>query len=281
MNDLIEDCFFFENKLGQSLYGCIYNRRNYVGDLGIIIVPPIGHERLRCYRECVNLARELSSSGYCVLRFDYRGEGESFGLIENTDVSSRLDDIITAVVECDKRTGIKNFCLLGFRAGAVFSLQVAQELKIKKLILCEPISNTQAYVRQLIRANIIMQRDYFGKIVKGEDEIRKDIQAGKPFSVYGFHFGSEFIQQFETIDINSLAKRYTGESLIVFFSPKKKQPKPTLVEIKKAMDVNGSCDILCSVNHFSWITKKVWNPSFPGLTQSLIDWLQSSRGHEE
>jgi len=65
----------------------------------VVFVPPEGHERLRCCKECVNFARDLARAGYPALRFDYRGEGESSGAFEESDVVSRLLDICAAVDE--------------------------------------------------------------------------------------------------------------------------------------------------------------------------------------
>jgi len=244
-----------------------------MSETGLVIVPPVGHERLRSYRECVNLARNLAKGGFPVLRFDYRGEGESYGYIEDSDVCARLEDIDSAIGELKKRAKVRKFCLLGFRIGAIFSLIAASKLKVTKLILCEPILDTKGYVKNLIRANIIMQRDYFGKIIKKEDEIRRGLAAGIPVSVYGFHLSHNFFAQLEQIDISSYAEKYDGKTLIVYFARRDTQPKPKLLEFQKLMNINGSCGLFCMVNHFSWITKKLWIPSFEGLGQKIINWL--------
>lgn len=272
---ITEHCFFFPENDDQYLYGCSYLPVGKTSEIGVVIVPPVGHERLRCYRESVNLARDLARAGYAVLRFDYRGEGESYGSIENTDVSTRLVDIQTAIIELSKRTKISKLCLLGFRIGAVFCLQIAEKLQIKRLILCEPVLDTKGYVKNLIRANIIMQRDYFGKINKTEEGIRKDLEAGSPVSVYGFHLNRNHIQQLEEIDMLSSAMKYTGKALIIYFALGERPPKPNLLKLKNAIDAHGSCEISCLVNHFSWITKKVWIPFLEGLNQRIATWLEA------
>ena len=275
MTEILEDCFFFYNHKGEYLYGCSYFPSSDQSEIGIVIVPPVGHERLRCYRECVNLARDLAKVGYPTLRFDYRGEGESFGRFEDSNVDTRLEDIKNAIIELQNNSKIKKVFLLGFRAGALLSLIVATKLNVGKLILCEPVLDTKAYIKDLIRANIVMQRDYFGKVIKKDDEIRRDLEAGKPVSVYGFHISHNFFAQLEQIDISSYAERYDGEVLVVYFARREIQPKPSYLELQKLLNMNGSCKCSCLVNHFAWITKKVWMPSFEGLSQKVVAWLDA------
>ena len=273
MNKISEDCFFFYNQQGHYLYGCSYISESGVSETGIVIVPPVGHERLRCYRECVTLARELAEAGYSVFRFDYRGEGESYGSFEEFDISSRLEDIELAINEFKKKAVIKNICLLGLRLGAVFSLITASKLDISYLILCEPVLSIKIYARNLIRANIIMQKDYFGKIIKKENELRTCLKEGNPVSIYGFHMSYNFLKQLEEIDIEFYLRKYNQKTIIVYFARKKVPPSAKLLGLQNIFNENGSCTLLCMVNNFSWMTKKIWVPSFKGLSQNLIKWL--------
>jgi len=273
MVEITEDCFFFYNKEGQYLYGCSYLPQANASDVGVVIVPPVGHERLRCYRECVSLARELAKNGYPVLRFDYRGEGESDGIFEESDVSSRLNDLTCSVAQLLHISGIKNVCLTGFRLGAVLSMMAASQLNIDRLVLCDPIVSTEAYVKNLIRTNIIMQRDYFGNISKKEEDLWKDLDDGKAISLYGYHASNSFFKELLNIDILGLSERFTGNCLILYFAKRQATANTKIKALEERLNRTGRCHSQCIVTKFSWMTKKVWEPSWPAMGTTIAGWL--------
>ncbi len=269
-----EDHFLLEiGKQGQYLYCSHYAPIECSQSKAILVVPPIGHERLRCYRESVNLARSLSGMGFHVFRFDYRGEGESYGYFEKYNVTTRLQDINYAIEEILKRSKVNELCLLGFRLGAVFSLMVTERWGIHDVILCESVTNVKAYTRNLFRANIIMQREYFGKITDNEKDLRKRLMNGETISIYGFHFSNDLIKQLEEVDEEKYLNKYKGDSLFINF-------------MRNESSINSSCDhwnnILCNggkskienlVNDFSWGTKKIWVSRFEGMDRLIKEWL--------
>jgi len=269
-----EEHFFLEiGEQGQYLYCSYYEPVECSLSKAILVVPPIGHERLRCYRESVNLARSLASKGFHVFRFDYRGEGESYGCFEKYDVNTRLQDINRAIEELIKKTNVNELCLLGFRLGAIFSLMVTESWGIHNIILCESVTNVKAHTRGLFRANIIMQREYFGKITDNEKDLRMRLMNGEAISIYGFHFSNDLINQLEEIDEEELLNNFKGDSLFINF-------------VRNGSSANSSCDhwnnILCKggkskienlVNDFSWGTKKIWLPRFEGMERLIEGWL--------
>ena len=267
-----EDCFFFYNKKGQYLYGCSYLPLISMSETGIVIVPPVGHERLRCYRECVNLARDLADAGFAVMRFDYRGEGESFGEFEDFDVSSRLDDICVAADELKKRSGVKNICLLGFRLGALFSIMAAKNFNCTRLILCEPIFDTRKYVRNLIRAHIITVKEYFSDIkIKSEDVLER-LEKGDAVSVYGFHVPANYLQQLENINIGGSLDDFHGNIYFIGFCNKAKEKEipNSLRQYYEMINFSGTCKWISVQTPFSWMTKKMWMDRISGLADKVI-----------
>ncbi|WDN87079.1 hypothetical protein BuS5_00047 [Desulfosarcina sp. BuS5] len=278
MNKILEDCFFFYNQQGHYLYGCSYIPRSNMSETGIVIVPPVGHERLRCYRESVNLARSLAGAGFPVLRFDYRGEGESFGEFADFDINSRLDDIDTALIEVEKRFGINVIILLGFRLGALFALKAANKNNITKLVLCEPVYNLEKFIKNYIRANIIAQRDYFGNTLMKEDDIWKILKKGKTISIYGFQTTLTFLRQLQGFDISAELKLFLGKALLVNFY-KNKQPVAPARQVSNwcaDFSENATYEIEPVKTRFSWTTKKIWTPILSGLNACVIKWIKTN-----
>ncbi|MCD6184282.1 MAG: alpha/beta hydrolase [Deltaproteobacteria bacterium] len=276
MNKILEDCFFFYNQQGHYLYGCSYIPRSDMSETGIVIVPPVGHERLRCYRECVTLARELAEAGYFVFRFDYRGEGESFGEFPDFDVKTRLEDINSALKEFSRRFLVHEIVLVGFRLGALFTLKAAKANAIKRIILCEPVYNVKKYVKNCIRSNIIAQRDYFGKSSIKEDVIWDQLNKGESISVYGFQMSLPFLRQLQEFDISSELKAFHNIALVIYFYKNKKPAALSrqLTEWCEYLDENAIYDVEPVKTRFSWTTKKIWTPILFDLNNCIIKWIK-------
>ncbi|MFC2091765.1 serine aminopeptidase domain-containing protein, partial [Elusimicrobiota bacterium] len=125
---------------------------------GIIIVPPIGRERLRIYRELVILARALAMHGYAVSRFDYRGEGESSGEFQNTDIKTRVEDISLIKKELQENYKVDKICLIGWHLGALVALVASKNIKNEYMIFCDPVCTPSQYIKNMFRTNIVMQQ---------------------------------------------------------------------------------------------------------------------------
>jgi predicted alpha/beta hydrolase len=75
------------------------------GKLATCQASPIGRERLRVCHGIPSLGRDLAAAGFPVIRFDYRGEGESAGQFRDATVSSRVMHV-AAANELKRRTGV-------------------------------------------------------------------------------------------------------------------------------------------------------------------------------
>ena len=63
---------------------------------GVLLCHAFAEEKLWSHRVYVTFARELAALGYAVLRFDFRGEGDSDLEFEQATISTRIADVITA-----------------------------------------------------------------------------------------------------------------------------------------------------------------------------------------
>lgn len=276
MIEINENCFFFRNKQGHYLYACSYFPSSDQSEIGIVIVPPVGHERLRFYRESVSLARDLAKAGYPTLRFDYRGEGESFGDFEDFDVLTRLEDIESAVRELKKRIILKRICLFGVRLGALFSLIIAEKLKIHKIILCEPVLDTKRYTKDLIRAYIILQRQYFANNNIKIEDIYNDLQVGRPISIYGFHSSFDYFDQLKKIESSHYVKSFKGSILLILFFKKPVIDIKRLPRTYQSILRHKTCHVIDVVTNFTWATKQFWIDKITELNNKTILWLNDN-----
>lgn len=95
------------------------------GQPALLLVPPFFHEWQRSYRLFALLADALRQRGVSVLRFDYRGSGDSSG--ESTDFTPEraLEDTLAALTALEQKAGVPAR-LLGIRGGALLAALAAE-----------------------------------------------------------------------------------------------------------------------------------------------------------
>ncbi len=142
---------FYFGTSPKRLYGC-HHLPQVSSDksFAVVLCSPIGQEYLKSHRVNYQLAVLLSRAGFHVLRFDYFGCGDSEGDFEAGSLRQWSDDILTAIGEIQKRSGLVSVCLVGLRIGATLALRIAAVCPhVVSLVLWEPVLKGKAYVKQL------------------------------------------------------------------------------------------------------------------------------------
>ena len=98
------------------------------------------------------LSDQLSEKGFHILRFDYRGTGNSALDLEQISADEWLEDINEAISELRDISGVKKVSLLGLRLGALLATKVASnaELPIQRLITWDAVMGGQDYLNEMI-----------------------------------------------------------------------------------------------------------------------------------
>lgn len=91
----------------------------------MLILPPFFHEWQRSYRLFALFADAMAARGVSVLRFDYRGTGESSGVDEDFLPSRALDDAEAMLATLRERSD-SPVTLVGIRAGALLAERLAE-----------------------------------------------------------------------------------------------------------------------------------------------------------
>jgi pimeloyl-ACP methyl ester carboxylesterase len=96
------------------------------------------------------LAGLLAKEGMHVLRFDYYATGDSAGESIEADLDGWTADIGVAARELQDRTGLRRISVVGLRLGGALAARAcAQGLKVRDLVLWDPVISGRAYLRQL------------------------------------------------------------------------------------------------------------------------------------
>ncbi len=166
--EVVEKALVFNCK-GTALYGVLH-LPEIPSQAAVLIVVGGPQYRIGSHRQFILLARFLADRGVPVLRFDYRGMGDS----EGETTFERADDDIAAAVDSLRSAvpSVQKIVLLGLCDGASAALFYAHRDEIVKgLVLLNPWVRTsageaQAYVKHYY-VDRLLKVDFWKKLLSG------------------------------------------------------------------------------------------------------------------
>lgn len=146
------EAFFFG--IGtQQLFGSYHPPLSGHGRVLTVICPPLFSELGRTHSALRKLALSIAEKGQHVLRFDYRGTGDSFGDLEAVTLTDWIEDIELAVQEGREISGCSEVQILGVRAGGLLACaSIGAASEIQRLVLWDPIDCGNAYLQAICHA---------------------------------------------------------------------------------------------------------------------------------
>ncbi len=265
---------------GGFLHVCIHAPLGPARETGVVMAPAFGRERLRAYRELVTLARDLASQGYSVIRFDYRGEGESSGSFEQATVTSRAEDILSAARILGVKTGVGRLCLFAARAGALAGAAALGSGSFDQVILWDPIYNGRAYGRQLMRSHMLSHEQYFG-VKKTSSQVVEQLQKGSSISVFGFRLALPLYEELLEWSVEPLMEGFDGVSTVLHSSAGSSRPGREARSWHAALSDRGPAELTAVKHAFKWGSRKEWKPDLDELKAAVASWLSSAPAREQ
>jgi len=185
--------FFFGSR-NRQLFGVYHPAKRPSCLHGIILCPPVGQEYMRTHMAIRQLAIQLSSVGFDVLKFDYYGLGDSAGTSEEGNPDIWRDDIRTAYRELKDISGMTSISIIGLRLGATLAAEAAfTGLSVKNLLLWDPVVKGREYVEEL--------RKLTSSVLKG----KQDHGPGNCETLVGFPLAAHTISMLSAIDLTHIA----------------------------------------------------------------------------
>jgi pimeloyl-ACP methyl ester carboxylesterase len=272
---VLEDHFFFAPpSFEHALYGRTQISMDAPRGVGVVIVPPIGRERQRVLREMTTLGRDIAAAGFPVIRFDYRGEGESGGDFRMSTVSSRVADTAAAAAELRRRTGVSRLAVVGLHFGAVVAALAARQVRAEFLVCCDPVWTIAPYLKSLLRAGILQLSQHSGQPPVHESEMRARLRSGDPLNAHGYFAAEPFIDELEQLDLDAILRAFPGRSAVMHLAPSHAAPPETMRRWGVLLGAPSRCQVSSIPIKFSWTTRKRWIPRLGPLNDAVCSWLQ-------
>lgn len=158
----------------ETLVGILAAPQNATCSTGIVVVVGGPQYRAGSHRQFVLLSRSLAAGGYPVLRFDYRGMGDSSGALR--DFNGVSSDIGAAIDAMQRHLpSVKKVALWGLCDGASAALLYCDETndaRVRGLCLLNPWVRSEA---SLARAHVkyyyvqrLRQKEFWLKLLSGK-----------------------------------------------------------------------------------------------------------------
>ncbi|WP_082725149.1 alpha/beta hydrolase [Burkholderia sp. NRF60-BP8] len=241
------------------------------GTRGVVLCNAYGHESVWSHDGMRNLADRLSARGIPVLRFDYRGTGDSAGADgANDQFETAVDDVCAAIARLREETGVTRVTLCGLRLGAAFALLAADRDDVDRLVLLAPVASGRSYVRELsIMRNIWL------------DQLPAPLRAAQPqdapLNVLGQIYSAAFRTRLNAFDAIDALKDRTGapasETLIVDMSAGGTEA------LRKRLDaLGGKVEQRPFEGYAAFMQETTFSRLPTRVFDSVVDWIAAADG---
>jgi exosortase A-associated hydrolase 1 len=167
------DCY------GETLVGILHRAAGPAHDIGVVVIVGGPQYRVGSHRQFVIMARAIAKAGWPVLRFDYRGMGDSAGQQRSF---SDVGEDICAAVDCLLREEprLRGVVLYGLcdAASAVF-MYCGGDRRVRGAIAANPWVRTEAsQAKTVVRhyyGRRLLQRSFWAKALRGEVDWSKSV----------------------------------------------------------------------------------------------------------
>ena len=190
------------------------------GQVLTVICPPLFNEYMRTHLALRELAISLADRGQHVLRFDYRGTGDSFGDLGEVTIADWVDDIALAVREGRDVSGSSVVRLLGVRAGALLACKAVAFAcaDVQRLVLWDPVPDGAEYLRAM--------RGIQQRIIERNISPNRTARHESMNEYAGYRLSDQMVEEFSLLKPSTYSGAPKGRLHVVSTSPEAEFPVP-------------------------------------------------------
>ena len=266
----------FLRQSGGALYAMHYEVRD--ASAGLVMCAPIFEERKAAHRVMVEAARYLQGHGIAVLRFDYRGCGDSSGEFEDFTTADWLDDIHTARRFLSEQIGEdRRIGLLGLRLGGSLAMLAAHATPgVQFAVLWEPVVAGGEYFEQELRKKLMKEMITFGKSRVTRRHLVEQLENGQSIDFDGYAVAPSLYHGLTAMDLRKCAGTLRMPVLLTRIGPTGKSAD-RLEALQRAL-----CDAGARVDFRTVAEQPFWNligyVECPALIRQTAEWVLSRCG---
>ncbi|MBA4387919.1 MAG: hypothetical protein C0404_08050 [Verrucomicrobia bacterium] len=244
----------------------------------VLICNPLFEERKSAHRVLVDMARSLCLQGSAVLRFDYRGCGDSSGSFESFSVRDWIDDIRAAGVFLKSRAPDRHIVLAGLRLGCALAMQAWRDIGAERLVLLEPILSGAEYLDQEFRKSLIKEMMTSGSGTRTGESVHDDLLQGKTVDFDGFPVSPVLYRDMAALDV-SRHEAASPRKVLVVNVTSLDHLSPKLLKLCSSLKSHGS-DVQASVVSEPPFWNLVDIVDSSNLIKTTTDWMQVTDEHD-
>lgn len=221
-----------------------------------------------------SLADDLSARGIPVLRFDYRGTGDSEGADGASDqFETAVADVCAAIGVLKEETGVTHVTLCGLRLGTAFMLLAAGQSQVDELVLLAPVVSGRGYMRELS----IMRNIWLDKLPA---PLRAAQQQDVLFNVLGQVYSPAFSEQLKAFDVADALKKgtfaKTTRTLIFDAIPANSEPLRQGLEA-----LGGEVELRPFDGYAAFMQESVFSKVPTRVLSVVVDWIAAGEVRRE
>ena len=238
---------------------------------GAVLCAPLAEEKLWSHRVFVGFARDLAARGYAVLRFDYRGEGDSDRPFEQSDCRTRVADVRAAIDELKRQIpGLDRVTLVGLRFGAMVAAAAAAGREdVDRLVLWDPVVDGADYMQTVLRSNLMAQMAIHHKVLESREQLIERFERGETVNVEGYALSGALFREASALRLADLLAAAGRPCLAIAVAPRAAPPRPDLA----ALAASGQLELAAAVEEAFWKEIKQFYQRAEDLTRVTFGWL--------
>lgn len=262
--------FFFASG-NHRIFGVLYGAGHQPARCGFVFCAPFAEEMLWSQRVFVSLARELSSRGFPVLRFDYMGTGDSEGEFQDSTMQVWLSDIGAAIEVLRQESHVQRVVLLGLGLGATLAARKAEEESlVEGLVLWQPVLSGPAYMKEILRTNITSQMAIYKEVRHKSEDLIRFLKEGSTINFDGYELSNILFEEISAVNLLDGPKIFSGKVLLVQISRQREQPNSQMLHLQS---LYGHCDLAVAYEQSFWKEIKTYYEKAEDLFQITLGWV--------